>query len=309
MTLLRAKRSLTDALFETNFQTKVASELWLNLGGREYRLVGKVLRLGRALDNDIVLEDRSCSRYHAMISVTKDGYLLEDLKSRNGIRVNGKPVSKAYLKDNDEIHIGDLAGIFFVKSKSSAEQKFSREETGVVEGFQKIATTGNFENIKKKWETLPKNVRLGIIGIAPIFLFALFTAFSGNERSHPLMTATEEVSTLISRDEIVDQAVSKEAFNECLEFEDLGNLRKARACFSNLPLNEEVYTALNRVIKRQDQLAKTRYEEGQKAFDNYYFDMAILKWQEVLLIADDSSDLRAKAEDGIKDAEQRKLIR
>jgi pSer/pThr/pTyr-binding forkhead associated (FHA) protein len=100
---------------QTSLNTKVAAELWLNIGGRDYRLVGRTIRIGRALDNDIVLEHISVSRYHAMISIANSKMLFEDLKSRNGVRVNGKKAKRAELKDNDEIRIGDLAGVYFQK--------------------------------------------------------------------------------------------------------------------------------------------------------------------------------------------------
>ena len=59
----------------TQYETKVASELWLNIGGRDYRLVGKTIRIGRALDNDIIIDHISCSRYHTIITISGDKYL------------------------------------------------------------------------------------------------------------------------------------------------------------------------------------------------------------------------------------------
>src|SRR4051812_43573946 len=66
-------------------------------------------RLGRSHTADVVLEDASISRRHALI-VRRDGrsVLLDD-RSLNGIHVNGMPVSEAALAHGDEILLGRIA--------------------------------------------------------------------------------------------------------------------------------------------------------------------------------------------------------
>jgi hypothetical protein len=65
------------------------------------------LRLGRAPDNDLPLEDTFVSSHHARLSSTSDGLLLEDLGSTNGTYVNGEETNRAWLRPGDEISIGD----------------------------------------------------------------------------------------------------------------------------------------------------------------------------------------------------------
>src|SRR5258708_7903286 len=89
----------------TQFQSKAASELWLNIAGRDYRLVGKSIRIGRAPDNDIVVDHKSCSRYHALITLQNNQVIIEDLKSRNGVKVNSAPIRIAELKGSDQIRV------------------------------------------------------------------------------------------------------------------------------------------------------------------------------------------------------------
>ena len=52
-------------------------------------LAGGRVRLGRGSDNDVVLSDVSVSRYHAEILREADGWTVHDLKSTNGVEVNG----------------------------------------------------------------------------------------------------------------------------------------------------------------------------------------------------------------------------
>lgn len=66
----------------------------------------KVVTMGRAPSNDIVINDKSVSGNHAKIEAFDNGYLITDLQSKNGIFVNKKFVSSHWLKNGDVIAIG-----------------------------------------------------------------------------------------------------------------------------------------------------------------------------------------------------------
>ena len=70
------------------------------------RLPTKVLRIGRASDNDVVVSDLSVSRYHAELRKTGRGYEIVDLASHNGTFVNGQWVTTAPVTERDIISIG-----------------------------------------------------------------------------------------------------------------------------------------------------------------------------------------------------------
>ncbi len=66
-----------------------------------------VTTLGRAETARIVLDDTSVSAHHAMLRPVEDGWVLEDLGSRNGTLVNGRPVtSRLPLNCGDAIQLG-----------------------------------------------------------------------------------------------------------------------------------------------------------------------------------------------------------
>lgn len=81
---------------------------------REYSLEPGEIRIGRAPDNDIVLEDNTVSGHHAVISVTPNEYLddvldykITDQNSTNGTQVNGKQLNRPHLlKHHDYIQLG-----------------------------------------------------------------------------------------------------------------------------------------------------------------------------------------------------------
>jgi ABC transport system ATP-binding/permease protein len=70
------------------------------------RLPTKVLRIGRAPDNDIVVSDLSVSRNHAELRRTANAYQIVDLGSHNGTFVNGQQVGSAPLAEGDIVGIG-----------------------------------------------------------------------------------------------------------------------------------------------------------------------------------------------------------
>lgn len=74
--------------------------------GETVDLTGAVVVLGRHPGCDIRISDETVSRHHARIISQKGGYFVEDLGSRNGTFLNGRPVtSPARLSHLDQINI------------------------------------------------------------------------------------------------------------------------------------------------------------------------------------------------------------
>ncbi|MBN1491341.1 MAG: Flp pilus assembly complex ATPase component TadA [Phycisphaerae bacterium] len=73
---------------------------------RKITLPPSKVTIGRRADNTIVIEDKLASRYHCSLEPTEGGFILCDLGSRNGTKVNGERVERALVGDGDEIAIG-----------------------------------------------------------------------------------------------------------------------------------------------------------------------------------------------------------
>ena len=89
-----------------------------------FMLEKKRISIGRALDNDIYLDDLSVSHEHAIIEVDKRVgselvYRLLDNNSTNGTYVNNEKIEQATLKHNDLLLIG-LSSLKFVDEQLAA---------------------------------------------------------------------------------------------------------------------------------------------------------------------------------------------
>ena len=70
------------------------------------------LSIGRDPQCDIFLNDMTVSRSHATISVSKDGCIIRDEKSFNGVWVNDRSVEACLLKSGDVIQIGAFCLVY-----------------------------------------------------------------------------------------------------------------------------------------------------------------------------------------------------
>ena len=78
--------------------------------GKTISIDRAVILVGRAADCDaIITSSRKISRKHCCLIQADDRYLIRDLGSMNGIRVNGQRVDReAEMKSGDQVCIGDV---------------------------------------------------------------------------------------------------------------------------------------------------------------------------------------------------------
>jgi FHA domain-containing protein/GAF domain-containing protein len=97
------------------------------------------ISIGRAKSSNVVLDDESVSRLHAVVRSTPEGrWEIVDRASANGLKINGKAVREANLHPNDEITIGayqlrfEEPNVHPIASHDTAElpRSFVQELTG-----------------------------------------------------------------------------------------------------------------------------------------------------------------------------------
>ena len=80
-------------------QTDGAPQVRFDLGGA-------LISIGRASDNDVIVDDPEVSRHHCQLKLQHGAYSFADLGSRNGSWINGQQVSEVALGPGDSIQIG-----------------------------------------------------------------------------------------------------------------------------------------------------------------------------------------------------------
>ncbi|HWA12076.1 MAG TPA: FHA domain-containing protein [Burkholderiales bacterium] len=103
------------------------AKLILSLDGqviKEFTLSKERTTIGRKPHNDIQIDNLAVSGEHAMIMTILNDSFLEDLGSTNGTLVNGQPIKKHFLQNNDVIEIGK----YKIKYASEAPSTLSQED-------------------------------------------------------------------------------------------------------------------------------------------------------------------------------------
>ena len=79
--------------------------------------------IGRAAGNDLRFDDRTVSRYHALLSERDGEWYINDLGSRNRTMVNGACIVAARLCHMDEVHIGNVVLAFLEQGEETTETR------------------------------------------------------------------------------------------------------------------------------------------------------------------------------------------
>jgi predicted component of type VI protein secretion system len=73
---------------------------------KEIELTKERITIGRRPHNDVVIDNLAVSGEHAVVvTLLKDSFL-EDMGSTNGTMVNGQPIKKHFLQNNDIVELG-----------------------------------------------------------------------------------------------------------------------------------------------------------------------------------------------------------
>jgi hypothetical protein len=81
-------------------------------GDRHVSLTEPTVSIGRALDNDVIIDDPRVSRHHAQIRQRYGHLVLYDLDSSGGTQINGYPVDECVLHSGDVISLAGVEVIY-----------------------------------------------------------------------------------------------------------------------------------------------------------------------------------------------------
>lgn len=132
---------------------------------KEIPLHKQQVSVGRAPDNDIVIDNLAVSSHHAKLLAEEGRFIVEDLNSMNGTFLNNQRVRRSPLKNGDEVLIGKHCLVFqdegfgmpvFVRPVQETSQE-------VVQG----ADVTRVLDTKKRREFLAKSTAIAMEGASP----------------------------------------------------------------------------------------------------------------------------------------------
>lgn len=140
-------------------------------------------RIGRDEHCEIVLPFQSVSGEHALLQFKEGGYVLEDLGSTNGTKINGlTPMGAATLYDGDEIALGD-ARLRFAEEPSPG---FSAELSGREEEAAPSIAMRNLQQLADEAARTTRNHYLWMALYAVLIFF--LAVFAGLTYKHYRVT-------------------------------------------------------------------------------------------------------------------------
>ena len=142
--------------------------------GKQFRLLGKQIIIGKESDCDVILKgNKKCSPRHACIEPSQGQHIIRTLDPANPVLINDKPVDRHILSSGDKIVIGEMLFQFREKAPVSSAGPA---------GFQKGAK-------KKKTSSGPRVVLMGLMAL--LVVLVLMPEEKKNEEEDVINVRTE----------------------------------------------------------------------------------------------------------------------
>lgn len=255
-----------------------------HLPAKEFPLNKTLIKIGRTEENDIVLDHKSISREHARIIYENNSFKILDMKSANGVLVNGEQYVKTELRNGDIIELGHLklkfiderspqvyqeTAIVRMPAKSKEEEK--RENKGKEASYDEFAAPV----VTKK---RPLSLIAGVFVLAVIAIVAVIYLIPKGENKSP-----------VSKDDAYQKKM--EDIQRNLLAANWGEAKNQLSILANqYPDDKEIQTLLNKAImeeknkeiydKAKASMALKNWDDAWKRFnsipkDSYYYQLAI----------------------------------
>lgn len=298
--------------------------------GATYKLVSQTVRIGRAADNDVVLQDPRCSRNHAVIEFKQDGIYITNSSPSNPIDVDGIKTEKALLKTGSHIHMGSTVLKFEIRVASMMPTVPSAIPQGLVtpqnNGVTQTVAQADYigpvqRSVPRANNRTPLYVGITVIGLLLMFVMSEPSVQSESEDEVRTETAleeelkaTQERLSVIEKDQ-VKRGVGTPEYKEvqALITQGMRDYREGQygrallALDSALALRPDSETArkYRDLSKRRfDELIQTTMLEGRRYREQGKYALAAYAYKQVMIFINDTKNKQyQEAQELSKEAE------
>jgi pSer/pThr/pTyr-binding forkhead associated (FHA) protein len=155
----------------------------LSINGTAHEVAEELITIGRADENTIRVDDQSVSGRHAELRLVGSDYILRDLGSTNGTRVNGVTVTERRLRPGDRIWFGS-AEASYESEPLTATQPLPDPQAIAAKASDFSARPVDFANAspfpppKKEHDTTRKVVFAAALVAALAFIASMVAVFT-----------------------------------------------------------------------------------------------------------------------------------
>jgi pSer/pThr/pTyr-binding forkhead associated (FHA) protein len=142
-----------------------------------HELVEELITVGRVDDNTIEISDASVSSRHAQLSKDDGDYVLRDLGSTNGTRVNGREAPEGEdfkLADGDSVIFGKVTVLYNSETPAPTKQRPAEESVAAIPAAASVRPA-DFSNASP-FQTKKKGRDPAGIAIVALSIIALLAA-------------------------------------------------------------------------------------------------------------------------------------
>lgn len=286
------------------------------------------MTIGRDPTNTITVESPFVSKAHVIFQFTNGQYVIEDLQSANGTRVNGAPVETAVVEAGDVIEIGDQRFLFIDRSARTAaggSKGLSKNAklalvaggTFVVMGGLMMMLISGVKPAPKAGAAAAPAAAAGAAGSASPANPAGATGSAAQASTQAPQAAapaamqgdSEAVREVLARAAQAGVTAVDALFDEAMLQYRGGRLRDAvlmlTAVTARDPKHPIASQRLAEIRRDLEQAVTDHSGQAARAFSQLRYDDAVNEWEQVLLLADTSDSRYRDAQSGIEGARQR----
>jgi tetratricopeptide (TPR) repeat protein len=261
--------------------------------------------IGRETTNTIVIDSPFVSKAHALLQFRNGAYVLEDLGSANGTRVNGRPIDVTEVEVGDTIEFGDERLEFVDRAAAAAEPA-----AGLSKGTKLMLVAGGTAVL------MIGGLALLLTAIAPPSATAAKKAASrveatpaanGGNLARPAPTTV--VPDVLKRAARGGVKPADALYDEALVQYRVGRLKESRELLAAVvgidPAHELAANRLRAVEGLLAQAIANHGGEAERAYAQLRYDAAIANWEQVLLLTEPQDASHVAAQQGINRARAR----